>query len=166
MPLAPPGAANLPPWRTAAPVPPPPPAPPPVPPMGWAPPPAAPVEVRVVVDFDAPEPEPEAEQRDFGWLWKWLRPWRTAIATAVVVIPFPAYGHSFTSAWAATLHDARAESLSAAYLVALAAAGGAFLVDLRRPAWWTRPALVIAVIGGTGALGWYDPVTLITGVRP
>ncbi|MEU7044956.1 hypothetical protein AB0A77_28410 [Streptomyces varsoviensis] len=83
-----------------------------------------------------------------------------------MLIPVPAYGLSLTGGWAATLRDARTDSLGAAYVLAGVAAGVVYLLDRYQPSWWSRALLIVAVIGGTGALGWYDPVTLLTGVRP
>ncbi|MFI9235784.1 hypothetical protein [Streptomyces sp. NPDC053079] len=160
MPSAPPGATNLPPWRTAAPPPvlplaPPPPPPPPAPGV---------LEVRLVVDL-VPVQE-EKLRRDFSWFWRWLRPWQSLAWAAVVLIPSPAYGHSITTAWAATLHEARGFALPAAYCLAGGALALAVVIDAKWPTWWSRPLLIVTSIGGTGALGWYDLITLVTGVQP
>lgn len=160
----------------AAPPPPTPPPPsPPSPPASrepepwWEKPPSpAPVEVHhthtVEVTLVA-QPEPEVPRWQFGWLRAWLRPWQTLIAAAIALLPSPAYGHSLTSAWAAVLQEEREHGLGTPYALAVALLALAALLDRRHPAWWTRTLLVVAVLGGTGALGWYDPVTWLTGVR-
>ncbi|MDJ1137951.1 hypothetical protein, partial [Streptomyces iconiensis] len=154
------------------PPPPPPAAPPPMPPSPPAvpaapppPPPPAPVEVHHTVHVVlTPEPEPEAPRWRFGWLRAWLRPWQTLIAAAIALMPSPAYGHSLTSAWSAVLHEERTNGLGMPYALAGGLLAIALLLDRRRT-WWARTLLVVALVGGTGALGWYDPVTWLTGVR-
>lgn len=151
------GPDFVPPWRTAPPPPPP------------ASPPPGPVEVHVTVDFATPpEPEPEPEGPS-AWerLADWIRPRQTILGLAAAVIPYPAYGHSLATAWAATLSDARdTGSIGGAYALAGIALTIALLTNRRRTTWWARTLLATAVIGGTGALGWYDPITALTGVRP
>lgn len=137
-------------------------APPPEPP-----PPAAPREVvhRVVVEMV--QPEEESSRWSFAWLRNWLRPWQSFIAAALAVIPSPAYdGHSLSTAWAAVLNEARTDGLSTAYLLAALALAAALFLDIRTGRFLARTFLVVALIGGTGALGLYDPITWLTGVRP
>ncbi|MEU2510550.1 hypothetical protein [Streptomyces syringium] len=130
------------------------------------PPPPMPVHVHVTIADAAAEPEPET-RRSWQWLIDWARPWHSLTAAVAVLLPIPSYGgYSLTSAWSTVLQDARTDGLTTAYVLAIVATGGAFLLDKARPAWWTRALLIITVIGGTGALGWYDPVTLLTGVHP
>ncbi|MCQ6250895.1 hypothetical protein [Streptomyces malaysiensis] len=160
-PAAPPqpplGPDFVPPWRAAPPPPPPPPA---------APPPAA-IEIHHVhthVVVPAAEPEQEREPR-WERLIAWLRPRQTILGLAAAVVPMPGTGNSLATAWAAALNDARdTGSISGAYVLAGVALGVALLINRRRHTWWSRALLVTALIGGTGALGWYDPVTLLTGV--
>ncbi|GCD46132.1 hypothetical protein [Streptomyces paromomycinus] len=166
LPPGPPGPGAVPPWRTAPAAPPPP--PPVVPPrtQPWPdPPPPGPVEVRVTVDLVRP-PEPEPSRWRWDWLTARLRPWASLISAVVVLGPWFG-GHSIAGAWSATLHEARTEAgLLPAYLLAIGAGALVFFADDRRPRWWTRGALIVGLVGGTGAMGWYDPVTLLTGVRP
>ncbi|MEU3962905.1 hypothetical protein AB0F42_24385 [Streptomyces buecherae] len=171
-----PGPADVPPWR--APAAPPAAPPPPVPPAAgrpwpWPEPPAGsgPLHIHVTVDLVPPAPEPEPPRRNWAWLWRWLRPRQSLIGITLALLPSPAYEHySLTTAWATCLNDLRANGapgdLGTAYLMAGAAVGFAVLIDHRRQTWWARCLLVVTLIGGTGALGWYDPVTVVTGVRP
>ncbi|MFI0768611.1 hypothetical protein ACWDHW_13215 [Streptomyces melanosporofaciens] len=149
------GPDFVPPWRAA---------PPPPPPA--APPPAAieihHVHTHIVV---ASEPEQEHEPR-WERLIAWIRPRQTILGLAAAVIPMPGTGNSLATSWAAALNDARdTGSIGGAYVLAGVALGIALLINRRRHTWWGRALLVTALIGGTGALGWYDPVTLLTGVR-
>ncbi|MFI9079136.1 hypothetical protein ACIGW8_22145 [Streptomyces sioyaensis] len=168
-PQAPHGATDLPPWRTAAPPPRPPAGPPavPPPPPPWAPPPASgPIEVRVTVDLVAPQPEPEPEGKDWSWLTSRIRPWASLISAVVVLGPWFG-GRSIVSGWSMTTHAARTEAgILPAYIIAGGALALMVLADSRRPRWWTRGALMVALIGGTGAMAWFDPVQFLTGVRP
>ncbi|MEU5608435.1 hypothetical protein AB0H03_06705 [Streptomyces sparsogenes] len=156
LPPRPPGPGDIPPWRI------------PEPPA--APPPAAPIEVHHVHTHilipAAPEPEPEQPRFDWARLVAWLRPRQTLIGLVAAAIPMPHTGYSLATAWAASLNDARADSISGAYVLAGVALAVTALIDHRRTAWWSRTLLAAAVVGGTGALGWYDPITLLTGVRP
>ncbi|MET7933473.1 hypothetical protein [Streptomyces sp. NPDC005322] len=152
------GPDFIPPWRAAAPPPPP----------AAAPPPAAieihHVHTHTVAPADEPEPEPR-----FNWarLTAWARPRQTTLGLTAAVIPMPHTGHSLATGWSTALNDARnTGSISGAYVLAGAALTIAVLIDRRRHAWWSRTLLAATVIGGTGALGWYDPITLLTGVRP
>ncbi|MEU1673376.1 hypothetical protein ABZ752_15265 [Streptomyces roseifaciens] len=120
----------------------------------------------MVVDLARPN-EPQVQRRNWSWLWSWLRPWRTLTAGAAVLIPIPSYDwYSVTSTWSGVLQDARTDGLTTAYILAGVAFGCALLADTVSPRWITRAALITTAIGGTGALGWYDPITLITGVHP
>ncbi|WP_138908931.1 hypothetical protein [Streptomyces chryseus] len=76
-------------------------------------------------------------------------------------------GESLVSAWAATLHDARTTgSVGAGYVIGGVALTLAVLVDRHRPTLPARILLITTVVGGTGALHWFDPITALTGVRP
>lgn len=115
----------------------------------------------------APEPAPEQherEPRDWTWLTAWLRPWQTLAAGAVAVLPV-FNGWSLATGWAEILHDMRADTLSGAYTTAGVALVATFALDLRRSRLLTRAFLITAVVGGTGALDWYDPITFVTGVH-
>ncbi|WP_030798942.1 hypothetical protein [Streptomyces sp. NRRL S-337] len=166
------GTFDPPPWRPVAPPPPPviPPQAPPPPPWATAPPPG-PIEVYVTLGPPAPAPEPEPEGRDWSWLTRRIRPWASVVSAVVVLGPWFG-GRSMVGAWSTAMHDARTEAgILPAYLIAGAALGLTFYADAffandRRPRWWTRGALIVALVGGTGAIGWFDPVTLLTGVRP
>lgn len=152
-----PQPGELPPWREPPPPPPAAPAPPPPPPPAPAP---GTIEVRVTYAPLPVEPEPSRWQ----WLWNWLRPWQSLAAATIALLP--AFdGWSMATGWAAALHDARTtESISASYVLASVALGGSFLLD-RTGRFLPRVLLVTAVVGATGALDWYDPVTLVTGVH-
>lgn len=148
---------------------------PPRPPFSDAPPhvptpepPPAPVEVHhYTVIEHVPAPEQEPSRWSFAWMRRHLRPWQSLIAAAVAVIPSPSYGgNSLSTAWAGVLDEARTDSLSTAYLLASVVLGVALFLDIRTGRFLARTLLVIALVGGTGALGWYDPITWLTGVRP
>jgi hypothetical protein len=129
-----------------------------------APRPAAPKPAPQPVTKADPEPEPEQrEPRDWTWLTTWLRPWQTLGAGAVAV--FPAFnGYSLATGWASILHDMRADTLPGAYTTAGVALVATFALDLRRGRLLTRTFLLTAVVGGTGVLDWFDPITFVTGV--
>lgn len=153
-----------------APMAPPPPPPPPVQPPRpvWPDPPTpGPVEVRVTFDIIQPTPEPAPEPRDWSWLWRWLRPVQTVLTFALATLPF-FDGASLISAWSATLAECRAEaSISGAYVLAGVGLTVALILDARTRRWWARLLLVTALVGGTGAIGWFDVITIVTGVtRP
>lgn len=140
----------------------PPPAPEPEPPA-----PAAPLEVVHRVEVDVVPPPAKQSRWSFAWLRRHLRPWQSLIAAALAVIPQPSYGgHSLATAWSSVLDEARGDSLSTAYLLAAGLLAVALFLDIRKGRWWARTLLVTALVGGTGALGWYDPITWLTGVRP
>lgn len=157
------GTPAPPPWR---PVSPPPPPPPPAVPWPAPAPDPGPIEVRVTVDLIGPQPEPEPEGRDWSWLTCRIRPWASIISGVIVLGPWFG-GTSIVSAWSMTTREARTEAgILPAYIIAGTALALTFLADDRHPRWWTRAALVVALIGGTGAIGWYDPVQFLTGVHP
>jgi hypothetical protein len=173
LPERPPGPGDLPPWRTPPAPPPPPPPPPP------APAPPQPIEVRHVheVVLVAPEPAPEERAPLWSRLWERLVTWRMVAAVIAALTPW-AQGDSPVGLWSGLLHDARTEaSIGAAYVIAAVAIGAAWGLDHSacRPHRTTgtlvprlvpRFFLVTALIGSVGALGWYDPITLLTGVIP
>ncbi|MEU3851742.1 hypothetical protein [Streptomyces sp. NPDC029554] len=129
-----------------------------------APTPAAPAPPRRVTKADPePEPQQQREPRDWTWLTAWLRPWQTLTAGAVAVLP-AFNGWSLATGWANALHDMRIDHLAGAYTTAGVALVATFSLDLRRGRFVTRVALVTAAIGATGALDWFDPITLVTGV--
>ncbi|MFI6639964.1 hypothetical protein [Streptomyces sp. NPDC050504] len=165
--IIPPGAPLPIPVQPAAPPAPPPPPRPPAPPR-WAPPPPpppGPVEVHVTVDLVYPQPEPEPV-RDWSWLWRWARPAQTLGAVVLALVPITP-GGSLVAVWSATLAECRTEaSIGGAYALAAVALGAALIIDGRTGRWWARTLLVTAMIGGTGAMALYDPITWLTGVRP
>ncbi|WP_328313108.1 hypothetical protein OG432_24515 [Streptomyces sp. NBC_00442] len=146
--------------------PPPPPPPPPARPSWYAmpdPPTPGPLDVRVTVDLVYPVPEPEAS-RDWSWLWEWLRPVQSVLAAGIAALPVLPHGYSLITAWAETLHQCRAEaSTGGAYTLAVVALGVTLLLDRSRR-WWARTLLVAAIVGASGAMSWFDPVTALTGV--
>jgi hypothetical protein len=136
-----------------------------------------------LIDYNAPtpttEPEPalpepppqaaaepedgEREPRDWTWLTGWIRPWHTLGAGAIALFP-AVKGYSLATGWAAALHDMRTDHLAGAYTTATLAVAATFALDLRRGRLATRVFLITAVIGGTGVLDWFDPITFVTGV--
>ncbi|MEU4348289.1 hypothetical protein [Streptomyces sp. NPDC023838] len=152
---------------------PPQPPPPPMPPFAWPwpdPPTPGPVEVHVVVDVLQRGAQPIAVVPDAPrWDWSWmtrLLGWRTLTAgAAAVLLPLPPDGHGPVATWSEVLHTCRAAaSIGGAYALAIIGASVALLLDQHTGRWWARLLTLTALIGGTGAMGWYDPVTLVTGV--
>jgi hypothetical protein len=123
------------------------------------------IEVRVTVAPEpvAPEPEPTLWDRIRG-----IAPvWKILAALAAAVTPLPGVGYSAGSIWAYCVDEARTD-FGVAYgyglaLVPLLLAGRAFLRS-RALRWLV--ALVVALIGLTGAIHLFDPVTFLTGVHP
>lgn len=168
LPARAPAPGETPPWRT--PPPPPPPAVPEPPPAAPAPEPRPRVAtVRHVhvheVLLVAPEPAPEEEPPGLlARAWDWLCDWRLATAVGAAVTPWMA-GHSPVSAWAHTLATCRTEaSTGAAYVLAGAALAGTWALN-RTNRWVPRALFVTALIGSTGAMSWFDPITALTGVH-
>ena len=114
----------------------------------------------------APEPEPSRWERltatfaRLGWV-------RLLLALVLAVAPIPGVGYSAGAVWAYTVSEARTNygapygyGLAVVPLLLAARAvrrGGSFRSLL---------ALAICLIGVTGALHWFDPVTALTGVHP
>lgn len=149
-----------------------PPAPPPPPPVDdraweWQPPaPSGPIEVRVTVDLAPSEQdEPSIWSRAWDWATARVRPWALVLAIAGAVVPIPYTGYSVGTTWASTVAAAREFSVPWGY----ALAGAAFALALTRFIRTGRLIplffLVVTFIGLFGAFDWFDPITLITGVR-
>ncbi|MER5559682.1 hypothetical protein ABT071_13860 [Streptomyces sp. NPDC002506] len=123
----------------------------------------APLDVRVTVDLVYPTPEPEPA-RDWSWLWERLRPVQSVLTAGIAALPVLPYGYSLITGWSEVLHRCRIEaSTGGAYVLAGVGLGVALLLDRSRR-WWARMLLVTAIVGATGAMNWFDPVTAVTGV--
>lgn len=160
-----PAPGAVPPWRT--PPPPPPPAPPASPPAPPPPPPPSVVVVRHTheVLVITPDPDPDPGPPWWARLWDWLVTWRNLVAIVLALLPW-AGGRSPVGIWAHTLHQARTEaSIPAAYIIATVALTAAWALDKRTGRAVPRFLLVTALAGSVGALGWFDAITLITGVH-
>lgn len=172
-----PAGASLPARPADAQPPPPPQSAPPAPPAGPPPhQPGTPLVVHHVHEIVIVEPAlPAPARRSWRWLTSRIRPFLTAAAAIVALTPWD-HGISPPAGWSLTLHQAREISISGAYILAGGALGLAILIDAaghHRPGLAgaihraiARGLLIITIVGGTGALNLYDPVTLITGVRP
>ena len=195
LPDRPPGPDDIPPWRAPAPAPPHPsahlphsaphpPHPTPDPPRTRTHPAAHPphpphpsahphfdpahpstIEVRLTYEPFYLEPEPEPS------LWDRVRTfapaWKIAAALAGAVVPIPGVGYSLGSVWAYTVSEGRAEwGAALGYGLALVPVllAGRAVAGTRS----TRAllALAIALVGVTGAVHLFDPVTAVTGVHP
>ncbi|MFJ7417963.1 hypothetical protein ACIQXD_05040 [Streptomyces uncialis] len=155
LPDRPPEPGEVPPWRD----------PPPPPPGPWPPDPG-PVAIRVTVDLVTVEPEPDSAPGWLSRLWDRLCDWRLVTAVTAAVVPWMA-GDSPATAWAHTLAECRTEAgTTAAYILAIGAAGGAWALDKHTGRWVPRLLLVTAAIGSTGAISLFDPITALTGVTP
>jgi hypothetical protein len=125
--------------------------------------------VRVTVDLAYPyaEPEPTRWERLTAWLSRFGQPWQAVGGLLLAVVPVPWTGHSAASTWAYTVHLARDFGLPHAYALALIPLAIVVRRILRHGGTVLRLwALAVTAIGGlTGALDWFDLVTLITGVH-
>ncbi|MEV0963282.1 hypothetical protein AB0J25_11950 [Streptomyces sp. NPDC049910] len=165
LPARPPAPDEAPPWR--APAPPYPGAhPPPPPPRDDRPP--GPIEVRVTVDLAVPyeEPEPSLWERFGAWLRQFGRPWQFCLVFAAAVLPIPGVGYSLGTVWAYTVGEAREVGVAHAYVLALVPLYLAARAVRRTHSLRWLFALAVALIGVTGAVDWFDPITALTGVHP
>lgn len=166
LPARPPTPDEAPPWRAPAPphasAPPPPPNPHPAP----EPPPAEPGVIEVRVTYapypTAPEPDPSWWQR----LTAIAPAWQLAAVLLLALFPIPGVGHSIATVWAYTVGEARQFGIPHAYALALTPllfAGRAFT---RTRSLRSLFVLAVALVGLTGAVDWFDPITALTGVHP
>lgn len=166
-----PSAGELPPWRTslAPPAPPAPPQPPtrfvflPPPP----PPPSGPIEVHVrLLPVELP-PEPTRWERLWSWITSIARPWQICAALTGALIPIPGVGYSAAGIWAYCVDGARDQfGAGWAYAIALVSLYLAGRAVHRTRRLRALVACTICLIGVTGAIHLYDPVTALTGVHP
>ncbi|MFG2670835.1 hypothetical protein [Streptomyces sp. NPDC048445] len=161
---------EVPPWweTTAAPAPPPPPVHPPAVPVAPPAPEPLPPQVHVhVVIAGEPEPEPTRWQRLAAALRRIGRPWQICGALTLALLPIPGTGYSVATGWAHAVSQARTEQgQGAGYVLALTPL---VIALIRISHGGTLPRLLllaVALVGVTGAIHAYDPVTWITGVRP
>ncbi|GGJ81945.1 hypothetical protein GCM10011583_11780 [Streptomyces camponoticapitis] len=158
LPPRPPQPGEAPPWRTPPPSPPAPPAAPEAPPLA--------IQVHVTLDL-APVPEPTWRERLWAWVAR-IRPWQALAALAAAVFPIPFTGHSAATTWAYTVGEAR-DGFGPGYGYALAGIPLAVVVWrlVRKGGTFLRVfGLAVFLVGLTGAISLYDPVTWITGVTP
>ncbi|MFF5285208.1 hypothetical protein [Streptomyces sp. NPDC013171] len=189
LPDRPPNPDDIPPWRAPAPAPPhsgahpsahPAPDPPRTRPHPTAHPPHPPhpsahphfepahpstIEVRLTYEPFYVEPEPAPS------LWDRIRSiapvWKIAAALAAAAFPIPGVGYSLGGVWAYCVSEARTEvGVTWAYGLALVplCISGRVVKHTRS----LRALFVcsICLIGVTGAVHLYDPVTALTGVHP
>ncbi|MEV6081771.1 hypothetical protein AB0L80_42895 [Streptomyces sp. NPDC052069] len=173
LPSGPPPPGAIPPWRVTPGSPASPPPPPPAPPAVATPAPAPPpppvpqVHVHVVVPYE-PEPEPTRWARLWAWLTTIGRPWQICGALALSVLPIPGVGYSAATIWATTVSMTRDEwGQGAGYALALTPLAIA-VIRITTGGGTLRRLLLLAIslVGFTGAIDLYDPVTWITGVHP
>ncbi|MEV8396670.1 hypothetical protein [Streptomyces niveus] len=124
--------------------------------------------VEVHVTF-APAAIPEPTWRERLWAWgERIRPWQALAALVAAAFPIPFTGHSTASTWASTVSEAR-EALGTGHGYALAGIPLAVVIWrlVRKGGTFLRVfGLAVFVVGLTGAVSLYDPVTWITGVTP
>lgn len=169
LPARAPEPGEAPPWRTQPAAPPP--APPAQPPVDWhrmPPPPERPIAVRVTVDlvYSDPEPDPTWRERLVAWVAR-NHPWHALAALALAVFPIPFTGFSTATTWAYTVSEAR-DAFGTGQGYALAGVPLAVAVwRLRKGGTFLRVfGFAVFLVGLTGGISLYDPVTLITGVTP
>ncbi|ROQ69192.1 hypothetical protein EDD93_3689 [Streptomyces sp. 840.1] len=161
---------EAPPWweKPAAPPPPPPPVVPPAPPAPEPPPlPAPQVHVHVVMPYE-PEPEPTRRERLWAWVRGFGRPWQISGALLLAVLPIPGTGYSAATTWAYAVSEARTTwGQGSGYALAVTPLVIALIRLVHSGGTLPRLLLLtVALVGLTGAIHLYDPVTWITGVRP
>lgn len=165
LPPAPPGATDLPPWRTAAPAPGPEPDPP-EPDPGDPP----PIHVHVTLHPPGTEPEPEPSRWDrlTSGIRARIRPWQAALALTAAVLPIPGVGYSAATIWAYTVGELRADHGARwGYAVACGTLAAVSAVIVRRGATAVRLwLLTVALIGAIAVIDLFDPIQALTGVRP
>ncbi|MFE7754304.1 hypothetical protein [Streptomyces sp. NPDC057429] len=159
---------ELPPWWRA-PAPPPPPPPAVVAPPAAAPPPLPDpqIHVHVVIPYEEP-PEPTRRERLWAWVRTIGRPWQVCGALILALVPVPGTGYSVATTWAHTVGEARgAWGQGTGYALALTPLAIAVIRITRSGGTLLRLLLLaVSLIGLTGAISLYDPITWITGVRP
>ncbi|MEU9333153.1 hypothetical protein AB0D49_08305 [Streptomyces sp. NPDC048290] len=159
LPARPPAPREAPPWRPPPPAVPPPPDPPPVAQVHHT--------HEIVLTWTPPEPEPSRWERLTAWLGRYIRPWHAAIGLTTAVLPIPGTGYSAATTWHYTVGLAR-DSFGAGWGYSLGAVPLALAVSVivRRGGSPLRLfALTVTGIGALGALSWWDPIQMITGVQ-
>ncbi|MBD2831653.1 hypothetical protein ID871_09215 [Streptomyces pratensis] len=111
-------------------------------------------------------PEPTRRERLWAWLRTIGRPWQVCGALAIALVPIPGVGYSVATIWASCVHLTRAEwGQGTGYALACTPLAIA-VMRITRSGGTLRRLLLLAVslVGLTGAIDLYDPVTWITGV--
>lgn len=132
-----------------------------------APLPPAAIEVRVVFAPIETEPEPSRWERLWAWVTGIARPWKICFGLAAAAAPIPGVGHSLGGVWAYCVDGAR-EQFGAgwAYGIALVPLYLCGRIVVRTGSLRALAALGVCLIGVTGAVHLFDPVTALTGVHP
>ncbi|MGW4028224.1 hypothetical protein ACWEFL_02710 [Streptomyces sp. NPDC004838] len=168
LPARPPTPDDVPPWRAPAPEgQSPPPENPPAPPTDPEPEPERPGTIEVRIAYDpypiTPDPEPSLWDR----ITRIAPGWKLLAAVLGAMLPIPGVGYSLATVWAYTVTQARTEfGPGWAYALALTPLALAARAVRRTRSLLALFALVIALIGLTGAIHWFDPIAALTGVRP
>lgn len=171
LPARPPGENELPPWRKppTPPAPPPPAAPPARPEPEWHGPGAysGPIEVFVTLLPLPVEPEPTRWERLRAWAAAYGRPWQAVAAITLSVSPILPGRYSAATTWHYVVSEARDSfGIGPGYAVGGIPLAVVALLLIRRGGTTLRlVGLVVFSFGLLGAMSWYDPVTLITGVH-
>lgn len=167
LPARAPDPGEAPPWRTPPPPPPVRPADPPLSPWPAAPPPG-PIEVRVTVDL-VPPVEPEPEESRWSRIWDAfttrISPWKAALALLAAVTPIPWTGYSAAVTWHYTITEARELHVGFGYALAF----GTFTLAVNKLTRGRGGTICLffcatTLIGLFGAMSWYDPIQILTGV--
>lgn len=152
-----PAPDEVPPWRT----------PPPTQPVY----PQAPAEVvhryvhEIVLVPAEPEPEPTRWDRAWARLRGLGQPWQLVTALGLSVAPIPPGRYSAATTWAYVVHQTRDQhGIGWGYAVGAGALAAAAALVSRHGGVLRLFLLAVALIGVTGAIAVFDPITALTGV--
>ncbi|MFJ1698171.1 hypothetical protein ACIOHC_24150 [Streptomyces sp. NPDC088252] len=118
------------------------------------------------VTLQPPEPEPTRWERFTAWIGQFGRPWQICGALTLALLPIPGVGYSVATTWASAVSETRGMwGQGAAYGLACTPLAWT-LLRIYYHGGTIRRLLVLAVsvVGLTGAIHLYDPITWITGV--
>ncbi|MFD7507871.1 hypothetical protein ACFV5N_00785 [Streptomyces sp. NPDC059853] len=173
-PVAPPGTADLPPWRV--PDTPPAPAPPPPPPQQVVAPVVLPENLTIELRWEDPPPPPTNWQRFKTWVKTRTHPVSTLAGIGLAFVPIPEVGYGAAAIWGSLLLRIRGAAGAdwgyaaaiAAIVVASAWAWCMRDVEIVRMEWprvlLTRFVVATVAVGALSVIHPWDPIQVLTGV--